>query len=127
MPNKEQYQKRKEYYREYNKKKYHENKENNKDKNKTYYQRNKERIKKRVNEYSKTDKYNINNLRRMGWKHSDDYLIKILRKFEETDKCELCNCLMVTGHRAGNRKVKDHHHSSGCFRNICCNNCNYGC
>eukprot|EP01049_Picozoa_sp_SAG25_P013071 SAG25_NODE_1926_length_2139_cov_147.309651_1_plen_160_part_00 len=111
--------------RAYNRRKYQEqDKGVKKEIDKSYYENNKDKIKKRTKAYYKTDTAQIKLLRRNGWKHSDAEFLEILERFKTTTKCELCNCEMTDGFKKGNRKVKDHHHISGTFRNICCNRCN---
>jgi len=69
------------------------------------------------------------NWKRQGFKHTDEFFEELVIKYMETKNCELCNVELldkVTRHqsRINNKKVTDHHHSSGAFRNICCQKCN---
>jgi len=94
--------------------------------NRKYYKENKEEI----NEYSKIrgkkwrseNQYNIFHYRCLsnGFKHTDEEFKEIFKRRQESTKCELCN----TKYKNDINKNTDHHHSSGSFRNICCNQCN---
>jgi len=48
---------------------------------------------------------------------------EIWRLYENTHTCESCNKRLVTG-RGVNGKCVDHHHATGYFRHIICNDCN---
>ena len=59
------------------------------------------------------------NWKKVGFKHTEDFLIDLTYKYQNTKSCELCNQKFNN-----NNKCADHHHSSGAFRNICCKICN---
>jgi hypothetical protein len=59
------------------------------------------------------------NWKRSGFKHTEDFLQSLTIIYQNTNHCELCNEVFTK-----NNKCADHHHSSGTFRNICCNICN---
>lgn len=113
----------KEKLSEYAKKRYRENKE----KNKEYYEKNKETIKLKQKEYNKTDvriKFNkINSWKINGFKHTPEQFDAIYAKYKDATECELCSAPIIDGGNK-NRKCADHHHSSGCFRNVVCPKCN---
>lgn len=62
-----------------------------------------------------------------GWKQwgiiSDDY-DKLYTKWKTTTHCEACNVELIEGNKGQNKKVIDHDHKTGQFRNIVCNRCN---
>jgi hypothetical protein len=55
---------------------------------------------------------------------SDDY-DALYEKWKNTTHCEECNVELVGGNLGRNRKVIDHDHSTGLFRNIICHRCNF--
>jgi len=121
-------------YREANKEKMKEYKkdyrENNKDKikeykkeyDKHYRENNKEYIK----EYNKTETCKKSK-RISGWKKSgvisDDY-DKLYEMYINVKNCEKCNIELVEGLYGNNKRVLDHCHKTGQFRNILCHTCN---
>ena len=54
---------------------------------------------------------------------SDDYE-GLYEKWKNTTHCEECNVELVGGNKGANRKVIDHDHKTGVFRNIICHICN---
>ena len=64
----------------------------------------------------------ISNFKQMGVISNDYEAIYI--KWKETTKCEECNVELVEGNKGKNKKVLDHNHKTGEFRNIVCNRCN---
>jgi len=69
------------------------------------------------------------NWKRQGFKHTKEFFEELSIRYIETKNCEICNVELlnkVTRHQSqiNNKKVSDHHHSSGSFRNICCQKCN---
>mgnify|MGYP003679000475 CR=1 FL=1 len=107
MPTKEQYQKNKEYYTEYNEK-------------------NKEHIKEQRKKRYKTDTFKkscaISNWKKRGL-ICDNYE-ELYDKYINTLECDNCAIELVTGHYGANRRCMDHDHITGKFRNILCHYCN---
>lgn len=99
----------------------------NKEKVKEYYEKNKDSIKLKQKAYNQTDarvKYNkINSWKTNGFKHTPEQFDAIYAKYKEATECELCSAPVMDGGNK-NRKCADHHHSSGCFRNVVCPKCN---
>ena len=62
------------------------------------------------------------NWKYQGFKHDEDFLNELSIKYQKATNCELCNIEFTK--LGNNKKVADHHHSSGSFRNICCSSCN---
>jgi hypothetical protein len=54
---------------------------------------------------------------------SDDYDALYI-KWKETSHCEECDVELIEGNKGKNKKVIDHDHKTGAFRNIVCNSCN---
>jgi len=104
------------------KKKYKEYYQNSKEHRKEYYQKNKEKLCQQHREYCKKNKVivRINAWIQSGFKHTDEEFKEIFKRRQESIKCELCD----TEYTSSRDKHADHHHSSGSFRNICCNKCN---
>ena len=48
---------------------------------------------------------------------------EIFERYENSENCELCNCVFETK-RGSSKKCLDHHHSTGYPRFICCHSCN---
>ena len=126
----------KEYQKEYRVKKGEERKEymkewysrpETKEKRKIYNAKNADRIKETVRSYNQTDsrkKFNkIHSWKMNGFKHTPEQFDVIYEKYRQATECELCSTPVVDGGNK-NRKCADHHHTSGCFRNIVCPKCN---
>lgn len=112
-------------------------KEETKEYKKQYYLKNKERLKKLNEEwkiknpnynkeYFKTDKgkksNRINTWKNYGVIHNDfnqlyDYYINC-------KNCEECKIELIEGNYGNNKKVLDHDHDTGIFRNVLCHTCN---
>jgi uncharacterized protein with PIN domain len=106
---------------------------------KKYYQENKTKLLEKRAEKRQTEEYKqyIKNYivsdsgkksrRIASWKHygviSDDYEALYI-KWKETTHCEECNTELIDGSRGNNKKVLDHDHNTGLFRNVICNRCN---
>ena len=54
---------------------------------------------------------------------SDDYDALYI-KWKETTHCEACDVELIEGNKGKHKKVIDHDHKTGAFRNIVCNSCN---
>jgi hypothetical protein len=54
---------------------------------------------------------------------SDDYDM-IYDEWKNTTHCEECSIELIEGNKGENRKVLDHDHKTGLFRNILCHRCN---
>ena len=106
------------YHKEYGEK----HKDKIKQQKKQRYQENKDKIRQKTRDYCKKNKVSvrINAWLQSGFKHTDEEFKEIFKRREESTKCELCN----TKYKNNSDKHTDHHHSSGSFRNICCNKCN---
>lgn len=64
----------------------------------------------------------ISNWKKMGLK-SDDYDM-VYDDWKSTTHCEECNIKLIEGNKGENKKVLDHDHNTGLFRNVLCNSCN---
>lgn len=112
---------------------------NHKEKCKNYYYKNHEtqlqkraeareteEYKKRMAEYRQSEAGKKSS-RISGWKQwgiiSDDY-DALYTKWKETTRCEECNIELIEGNEGKHKKVIDHDHNTGIFRNIVCNSCN---
>jgi len=51
-------------------------------------------------------------------------LYEIYETWLNTSHCEVCNVELIQDNKSSNRKIMDHDHLSGYFRNIICNRCN---
>jgi hypothetical protein len=117
-------------YREKNKEKIQSQKKvyynNNKDRFQEYYQNNKEQTK--MHHTTNTDfektKNKISSWIHQGFKHTPEQFIIIYEQYHTSTKCELCSVPLVEGFKSSNTKCADHHHMSGCFRNVVCHKCN---
>jgi len=102
-----------------------------------YYLKNKEKINKLNNEwklnnpeynkqYFKTDKGKKCN-RINTWKNygviCDDFN-KLYDYFINCKNCEECKIELIEGNCGNNKRVLDHDHDTGLFRNVLCNTCN---
>ena len=62
-----------------------------------------------------------------GWKQwgiiNDDY-DALYEKWKNTTHCEACDVELIEGNKGKHKKVIDHDHKTGAFRNIVCNSCN---
>jgi hypothetical protein len=105
---------RKEYY------------EKNKEKIKEYKINNKDKIKEQNKEYFQTEQ-GIKSSRITKWKtrgvESEDY-DALYEYYINCKYCENCEVELVEGSFGANKKVLDHCHKTGMFRNILCCGCN---
>ena len=110
--------------KEYKKQYYQKNKEYIKAKRKEYRQKNLEIVKQKNNEwyYKNHNKQLVKKWKRGAFKHTDEYFNLLSINYINATNCELCNVTFTL--KGNNKKVCDHHHSSGAFRNICCHKCN---
>ena len=76
--------------------------------------------------YSKTDKgiksNHVKKWRSRGVK-CDDW-DALHERYINTTHCDNCNIELVSGIYGANKKVLDHSHKTGEFRNVLCNTCN---
>ena len=112
---------------------------NHKEKCKNYYYKNHETELQKRAELRETEEYKLKmenyrqseagkkSARISGWKQwgiiSDDY-DALYEKWKNTTHCEACNIELVEGNKGKHKKVIDHDHKTGAFRNIVCNSCN---
>ena len=110
----------KEYKRQY----YLNNKEHILKVRAEYRAKNKDIINKKNNEwyYKNQGKQLIRKWENAGFRHSKDFFDSLTKKYIDATNCELCDVKFTD--KGNNKKVCDHHHSSGSFRNICCHQCN---
>jgi len=118
MPNKEQYEKNKEYYKEYRE----NNKELRREYDKERYENNKEYFK----EYHQTEKGQMV-CKIAIWIHRGviyPNMKELYYTYKMTTHCHYCWCLLVEGNFGANRKCLDHNHETGEPRGVICNTCN---
>jgi hypothetical protein len=121
-------------YREANREKINEknkeyreaNREKLNEKYKEYYQLNREKQKEYNKEYNQTEVgKKIHRIAR--WKRwgviNDDYNA-LYEYYLNCKKCEECNIELIEGNFGANKKVLDHDHQTGLFRNVLCHSCN---
>lgn len=106
-------EKRRKYHREYCQREYA------REKRLAYNDSRKEINKERENKY--IPKRRIQGWKKHGVKGNLEELYKI---WENTTHCNLCNVELVIGNKTSNRKILEHDHLSGHFRNIVCGKCN---
>ena len=61
-----------------------------------------------------------------NWKRSGligDYEV-IYNRYLNTTHCDLCNIELCGGNKGNNKKVMEHDHNTGEFRNVVCHKCN---
>ena len=98
------------------------NKEKQKEYNKVYYEKNKEKHKEYNQSEAGKKSRRIFDWKRCGVKHDDfDSLYEV---YINTKFCEQCNIELVEGNFGANKKVLDHDHETGEFRNVICHLCN---
>ena len=133
MPNKEDYQKRKEYYKEQskqyrlnNKEKYKQYYLNNKEKLSGYYIQynldNKEQIKEKMKEWKQSPE-GKKSIRISAWKTRgiiDEDLGAVYDYYFKQTNCMIC----LKQFKSTKDRHLDHDHDTGEIRYICCNNCN---
>tara|TARA_R110001606_G_scaffold140040_1_gene278639 strand:- start:45 stop:464 length:420 start_codon:yes stop_codon:yes gene_type:complete len=116
----------KERQKEYSKQYYLNNKEHIAEHNKQYYLNNNEKIAEHNKVYSQTDNGKKTN-RINTWKQigviSDDFN-ELYNKYINTNNCDNCDVELIHGNFGFNKKVLDHCHKTGKFRNVLCNGCN---
>lgn len=69
----------------------------------------------------------LSRIRTIGnWRHINvkGDLDEIYKLWLDAEYCESCLIKLGTGNKSSDRKMMDHQHSSGHFRNIVCNSCN---
>ena len=122
-----QYQKQ---YRQNNKEKRKEYLENNKEQVKEYRENNKEKMKEYMKEYDKQrcqtetrkKSQRISNWKKTGVKCEN--FDELYEMYINVKNCEECNIELVEGNYGNNKRVLDHCHKTGEFRNVLCNTCN---
>ena len=112
--------------KEYNKAYYEKNKEKIDQRIKKRYENNKDKIKEQQKEYLQTDTgkklRRINKWEKRGVK-SEDYS-SLYEYYLNCKYCENCDVELVEGNVGANKKVLDHSHKTGLFRNVLCHSCN---
>lgn len=102
--------------------------EQNKDQRKQYREQNKEHIQSVLKVYNQTEariKGNkISNWKSAGMKHTPEEFDAIYERYCTTTECELCSRHVIIRCNNEHSSCVDHHHSTGCFRNIVCKKCN---
>lgn len=127
--------KNKERIKKYNQEHKEEHKERCK---KNYYKNHEENLQKRA-EWRQDENYQLmmkkyraseagkKSARISCWKQkgviSNDYN-ELYEKWKNTTHCEECNVELVEGNNGKNKKILDHNHKTGAFRNILCHSCN---
>lgn len=100
-------------------------KETKKEYDKKRYELNKEQIKEKHRQYRQTPRglmvERISKWRRRGLVGNYD---EIYDKYINTNFCEVCDIPLIEGLYGVNRKVLDHSHITGEFRNVLCTGCN---
>jgi len=105
---------------------YEKNKKEILERQQKYYGENKEKIKKTQQKYDQTEEgkksYRIRRWKRMkvicdDWDALYEYYINCW-------ECENCGVELIEGNYGNNKRVLDHCHKTGKFRNVLCNSCN---
>jgi hypothetical protein len=80
----------------------------------------------KIAEYRQTENrkksYRITNWKRLGV--ISENFNELYEKYINTNNCEECNVELIYGMCGSNKKVLDHDHTTGKFRNILCHCCN---
>ena len=139
--NKESYEKNKEKIKEKQKKYYEKNKEKIDEKHKVYNKNNREKIKEQHKNYYENNREKVleknkkwgqteagkKSGRITKWKQrgvKNDDFESLYEVYINTKFCEECNVELVEGSFGNNKKVLDHDHETGLFRNVLCCGCN---
>jgi len=102
-----------------------------------YYLKNKEKLRRQNNdwksmnpeynkEYSQTEQgkksNRINTWKQTGIIHEN--YDELYEYYVNCKNCEECNIVLIEGNSGSNKRVLDHDHDTGLFRNVLCNKCN---
>ena len=118
------------------------NKEKFKESQKRYIENNKEKVKETKKKWKKNNKEKVKESKKIYYKSpnglkasrintwiqmgliSNDYNA-LYEKYLNTSNCDNCNCFLTDDKKiTSTKRVLDHNHNTGLFRNILCHRCN---